>query len=229
MEKDYSEIRRQLVKYNNVQSLMRYINEETIKKKHRQLDKNKATGIDKVTKAKYEEDLNNNITELLKRMKQFAYKPKPVRRTYIPKANGKQRPLGIPSYEDKLVQGVMADILNSIYEPIFLDCSYGFRAKRDCHQAIKRLDTIIMRERANYIVEADIEGFFNHVNHEWLIKFLEHEIKDKKFIRYIKRFLIAGVIEENKYYDSEEGTPQRRINIAHTCKYISTLCIGLMV
>lgn len=205
---DYSEIRRQLGKYRNVQGLMQYINEETLKAKHKELSGNKATGIDKVTKKEYEENLDNNIVNLVRNMKKFSYRPNAVRRVYIPKANGGKRPLGIPSYEDKLVQGVMADILTVIYEPIFLDCSYGFRPNRDCHQAIKKLDEVIMRGKTNYIVDADIKGFFNNVNHDWLIKFLEHEIKDKNFIRYIKRFLIAGIMEDGEYYESEVGTPQ---------------------
>lgn len=205
---DYSEIRRQLVKYRNVQGLMQYINEDTLKAKHKELSGNKATGIDKVTKKEYEENLDNNVANLVRDMKKFSYRPNAVRRVYIPKTNGGKRPLGIPSYEDKLVQGVMADILTVIYEPIFLDCSYGFRPNRDCHQAIKKLDEVIMRGKTNYIVDADIKGFFNNVNHDWLIKFLEHEIKDKNFIRYIKRFLIAGIMEDGKYYESEVGTPQ---------------------
>lgn len=205
---DYSEIRRQLGKYRNVQGLMQYINKETLKAKHKELSGNKATGIDKVTKKEYEENLDNNVVNLVRNMKKFSYRPNAVRRVYIPKANGGKRPLGIPSYEDKLVQGVMADILTVIYEPIFLDCSYGFRSNRDCHQAIKKLDEVIMRGKTNYIVDADIKGFFNNVNHDWLIKFLEHEIKDKNFIRYIKRFLIAGIMEDGEYYESEVGTPQ---------------------
>lgn len=205
---DYLEIRRQLFKYRNVQSLMQYINEDTLKTKHLELSGNKATGIDKVTKREYEDNLNENISKLVDDMKKFSYKPKAVRRVYIPKANGGKRPLGIPSYEDKLVQGVMAEILTTIYEPIFLDCSFGFRTNRDCHQTIKKLDEVIMKGKTNYIVDADIKGFFNNVNHDWLIKFLEHEIKDKNFIRYIKRFLIAGVMENGQYYESEVGTPQ---------------------
>lgn len=205
---DYIEIRRQLFKYRNVQSLMQYINEDTLKTKHLELSGNKATGIDKVTKEEYDKNLNKNITKIVSDMKKFAYKPKAIKRVYIPKANGGKRPLGIPSYEDKLVQGVMAEILTTIYEPIFLDCSFGFRPHRDCHQAIKKLDEVIMKGKTNYIVDADIKGFFNNVNHDWLIKFLEHEIKDKNFIRYIKRFLKAGVMENGQYYESEVGTPQ---------------------
>lgn len=208
MENQYSEIRRQLIKYKNVQSLMQYVNVDTLEKKHKELSGNKASGIDKVTKQDYDNNLKENIFDLVNRMKSFTYKPKATRRVYIPKDNGSKRPLGIPSYEDKIVQGVFADILNEIYEPIFLDCSFGFRQNRDCHQAIKRLDQVIMRGNTNYIVEADIKGFFNNLNHDWLIKFLEHEIKDKNFIRYIKRFLKAGIVEDLQYYESEHGTPQ---------------------
>lgn len=147
MGNDYSEIRRQLTKYGNVQSLMRYINENSLIYKNAELDGSKATGVDKIAKADYVQNIEENIEKLIEDMKQLKYKPLPVRRVFIPKANGKLRPLGIPSYEDKLVQGVMADILNEIYEPEFLDCSFGFRTNRDCHQAIKRLDETIMRKK----------------------------------------------------------------------------------
>ena len=174
MENQYSEIRRQLIKYKNVQSLMQYVNVDTLEKKHKELSGNKASGIDKVTKQDYDNNLEENIFDLVKRMKSFTYRPKATRRVYIPKDNGGKRPLGIPSYEDKIVQGVFADILNEIYEPIFLDCSFGFRPNRNCHQAIKRLDQVIIKGKTNFIVEADIKGFFNNLNQDWLIKFLEH-------------------------------------------------------
>lgn len=118
------------------------------------------------------------------------------------------RPLGIPAYEDKLVQGCMADILNEIYECKFLECSYGFRPNRNCHQVLREINQEIMYKSGNYILDCDIKGFFDNVNQEWLIKFLEHDIKDKIFLRYIKRFLISGYIEEMKYYESDKGTPQ---------------------
>ena len=140
MENDYSEIRRQLIKYRNVQSLMQYINEDTLMAKHKALNGNKAVGVDKVTKGIFDMNAEENIRKLYDDMKKFRYKSYPSRRVYIPKANGDKRPLGIPSYQDKIVEGVMADILNEIYEPIFLECSYGFRPNRDCHQVHLLLD-----------------------------------------------------------------------------------------
>jgi group II intron reverse transcriptase/maturase len=118
------------------------------------------------------------------------------------------RPLGIPAYRDRLVQGVMQRVLDQIYEGKFCDFSYGFRAGRSCHQAIREVNQIIMTKKINYVVDADIEGFFDNVDHEWLMKFLEHDIADKNFLRYIKRFLKAGVMEDMKYNESDKGTPQ---------------------
>lgn len=209
MDNDFSKIAKQLKEHKTVQGIMKYVNEETIIKQHRKQEKNKATGIDGVSKEDYEENLNENVKELISKMKTMSYKPKDVKRVYIPKTGkGELRPLGIPAYEDKLVQGAMTDVLNEIYENIFLDCSYGFRPNRDCHQAIKKLDEIIMKKKINYVVEADIKGFFNNVNHEWLVKFLEYTIQDQKFIRYIVRILKSGVMENMEHYESDKGTPQ---------------------
>ena len=209
MENGFRKIELQYKKYGNVQGLMQYINKDSLIKQHRKQLGNKATGIDKITKYDYHKELNNNIENLLSKMKTMSYKPKAVRRTYIPKTGSNElRPLGIPAYEDKLVQGAMAEVLRNIYENIFLECSFGFRPNKDCHKALKELDRIIMWENINYIVDADIKGFFNNVNHEWLIKFLEHTIKDRTFIRYIARFLKAGIIEDMQYYESDRGTPQ---------------------
>ena len=124
-------------RYSKLETLINRVNYESLLAMHNRQDKNKAVGVDGVTKQEYSLNLKENLEDLLRRMKTFSYKPKPARRTYIPKANGKLRPLGIPSYEDKLVQGVMADILNDVYEPRFLECSYGFRENRNVHQAIR--------------------------------------------------------------------------------------------
>lgn len=189
MENDFSKIAKQLKEYKTVQGIMKFVNKEAIIKQHNKQSNNKATGIDGIGKQEYGEKLDENVNNLINRMKTMSYRPKEVRRTYIPKVGSKElRPLGIPAYEDKLVQGAMADVLNEIYENIFLDCSYGFRPNRDSHKAIKKLDKIIMKKKINYVVDADIKGFFNNVNHEWLIKFLKHTIQDQKFIRYIGRF-----------------------------------------
>lgn len=201
-------IREQSAKYPRVENLMRNVNEKTLMTEHRKQNRKKAVGVDGVSKDKYDENAEENIRELVKRMKKFQYKPLPVKRVYIPKANGKKRPLGLPSYEDKLVQGVMAGILNDVYEPRFLDCSYGFRENRNSHQVVRYINQSIMCRKVNYVLEADIKGFFDNVDHDWLMKFLEHDIADKNFLRYIKRFLIGGIMEGTELKESDRGTPQ---------------------
>jgi len=191
-----------------MQTLMHLVNAETLREVHDKQDKNKAYGVDKVTKAEYGRNIEENLLNLLSRMKAFSYRPQPVRRVYIPKDGSKQmRPLGIPAYEDKLVQGVMADILAAIYEPKFYDFSYGFRAGKSCHQALKALD-VKLWNWTNWVVDADIKSFFDTVSHDWLIKFLEHDIEDKNFLRYITRFLKAGIMEEGEILDADAGVPQ---------------------
>ena len=165
-------------------------------KEHRLQLRNKAVGVDRITKDEYNKNLDANLDNLLKRMKTFSYRPQAVKRVYIPKANGKLRPLGIPSYEDKLVQGVLAKVLNGVYEPRFLDCSYGFRPDRSAHDAIKAIRDIIYKRPIGWVVEGDIKGFFDNMNHEWIIKFLRNDIADENLIRYIIRFLKAGIMDK---------------------------------
>ncbi len=208
MEQEAKGIRYQSEHFPKVQGIMHRVNAENLMEEHRKQCRKKAAGIDGVDKAQYDQKAEENVQKLVERMKKFQYKPKPVRRTYIPKANGKMRPLGIPAYEDRLVQGVMAEALNDVYEPRFLDCSYGFRPGRSAHDAVRYINETVMHKKVNYVLEADIKGFFDNVNHDWLMKFLENDIQDKNFLRYIKRFLIAGIMEGTELKDSEKGTPQ---------------------
>jgi group II intron reverse transcriptase/maturase len=208
VEHELKDLRYQSKTFAKLQTLMNRVNEESLKAEHWKQARRKASGIDGVTKDEYGMNLDANIADLMKRMKAFQYKPLPVRRTYIPKINGSMRPLGIPSYEDKLVQGVMAGMLTDIYEERFCDCSYGYRPGRSAHDAIRYVDTVLGTRKVKYVVEADIKGFFDNVNHDWLMKFLENDIEDKNFLRYIKRFLIAGVLEGTERRDSDKGTPQ---------------------
>ena len=151
-----------------MENLMHHVNEQTLMEEHRKQSRRKATGIDGVTKDEYNVNVEKNLKELVERMKRFSYRPMPVRRTYIPKANGKQRPLGIPAYEDKLVQGVMARLLNEVYEVRFLGCSYGFQKGTSCHDVVRYINQTAMTKKVNYVLEADIKGFFDNVNHESL-------------------------------------------------------------
>lgn len=209
MENKFEEIAIQARNHKRVQTIMNYVNKENLIAEHKLQEKGKAVGIDGINKQQYEENLSENIDKLLVSMKQFSYKPKSVRRTYIPKpGSDKLRPLGIPCYEDKLVQGVMRKVLDRIYETKFYEFSYGFRENKNCHQAIHEINQIIMTKKINYVVDADIKGFFDNVDHSWLIKFLENDIQDKNFIRYVVRFLKAGVMENMQSYESDKGTPQ---------------------
>ncbi len=208
MGNSYGELRRLSENHAKMQTLMHYVNRETLMAEHRAQVSGKAAGVDGATKESYGAGLEEHVDALLGRMKSFSYRPQAVRRTYIPKTDGTVRPLGIPAYEDKLVQGVMAKVLTEIYEPRFLDCSYGFRPKRSCHDVIREINQTIMTKKVNYILDADIKGFFDNVDHEWLVKFLENDIQDKNFIRYVVRFLKVGVMEDGNISDSDKGTPQ---------------------
>ena len=173
------------------------------------MSRHKAYGVDKVSKDEYAENLEENLKHLVERMKRGGYKPKPSRRVFIPKdGSNKKRPLGISSYEDKLVEYVIAQILTQIYEPKFFNASYGFRPNRNCHQAVREVIEDVQYRKTNYVVEADIKGFFDNVSHEWMMKFLEHDIADKKFLDIIEKFMKAGIMEKGRYLNSERGTPQ---------------------
>lgn len=208
MEHELKGIRYQSEKYAKLTTLINRVNEESLKEAHQRQKTGKAVGIDGITKEEYGQRLDENISELIRRMKTFKYIPQAVRRTYIPKPNGKTRPLGIPAYEDRLVQSVMAEILSDVYEPRFLDCSWGFRPNRGAHDVVRYINQTVMTRKVNYILDADIKGFFDNLDQKWLMKFLEHDIADKNFLRYIGRFLKAGIMEEGRKLESDRGTPQ---------------------
>lgn len=208
MASEIQDIRKLSTYYPKLETLIHLVNYDSLLQEHKRQLKGKAVGIDKVTKEEYDANLEENLKDLVRRMMCFAYRPKAVKRTYIPKANGKLRPLGIPAYEDKLVQGVMARILNEVYEPRFLDCSYGFRPDRNVHQALREVNQHIMIDNINYVLDCDIKGFFDNVDHNWLMEFLRHDIADKNFLRYIVRFLRSGIMENGQLQESKKGTPQ---------------------
>lgn len=190
-------------------SLFHLMNEELLLGCFEQLRTDAASGIDRVTKEQYAEQLSENLSQLVDRLHRMAYIPQPVLRIYIPKpGSDKQRPLGIPVLEDKLVQAGLSKILGAIYEQDFIEDSYGFRPERSCHDALRALNQTVENQPINNIVEADIRGFFDNVDQDQLMKFLEHRIADKRVLRYIKRFLIAGIQEDGTFRASERGTPQ---------------------
>ena len=190
-------------------SLAHLLNVQSLIQCHHELPNNKATGVNGTTKEQYAESLEENIMDLTSRLKSKSYRPVPVRRMYIPKLNSnKRRPLGIPEHEDKIVQKGIAKVLNAIYENDFLDCSFGFRPNRNCHDALKILNFYVEKRLVSYVVDVDIKGFFDNVDHKWMMEFLKHRITDPNLLRIISRFLKGGYMEEGRRYKTDKGTPQ---------------------
>ena len=167
-----------------------------------------APGVDGVTWQEYETGLEDRLQDLHGRVHRGAYRAQPSRRVYIPKADGRQRPLGVAALEDKLVQQAVATILSQIYEVDFLGFSYGFRPGRSQHQALDALSVALYRRKVNYVLDADIRGFFDHLDHEWMMKFVQHRVADPRILRLIQKWLKAGVMEEGQWSETEMGTPQ---------------------
>ena len=172
------------------------------------LKREAAPGIDGETWQHYGEALEENLRDLSGRLARGAYRAKPVKRAYIAKADGRQRPLGIPTLEDKLVQRTTVEVLNTIYETDFLGFSYGFRPGRSPHDALDALYAGLLTKKVNWVLDADIRGFFEAIDHGWLVKFVEHRIADRRVVRLIQKWLKAGVLEDGKRTWREEGTPQ---------------------
>ncbi|MCD7956781.1 MAG: group II intron reverse transcriptase/maturase [Lachnospiraceae bacterium] len=184
------------------------INKEMLKECHAKMDGNKAVGIDGVTKEEYDQNLEENLDKLVERLKRKSYKPQPARRVEIPKDNGKTRPLSIYCYEDKLVQEALKKILEAVFEPHFYDEMWGFRPNRGCHQAIRSLNVMLEKRPTNYVLDADIKGFFDHIDHEWAVRFIESRIKDPNIIRLVRRMLKAGIMKDYQFEETEEGSGQ---------------------
>jgi RNA-directed DNA polymerase len=172
------------------------------------LKREAAPGVDGETWRHYGEELERNLQDLSDRLKRGAYRAKPVRRVFIPKADGRQRPLGVTALEDKLVQRATVEVLNAIYETDFLGFSYGFRPGRGQHNALDALYTGLLTRKVNWVLDVDIRGFFDSIDHEWLVKFVEHRIADRRVVRLIQKWLNAGVLEDGKRMRVDEGTPQ---------------------
>ncbi len=172
------------------------------------LKRDAAAGVDEETWQQYGQDLEGNLQDLSDRLKRGAYRALPVRRVYIPKADGRQRPLGVPVVEDKIVQRATVAVLNAIYETEFLGFSYGFRPGRSQHNALDALNVGLMKRQVNWVLDADIRGFFEAISHEWLVKFVEHRIGDRRVIRLIQKWLKAGALENGTWTQQEEGTQQ---------------------
>src|SRR5713101_9787182 len=181
---------------------------EMLREAYFDLKRDAAPGVDGETWEHYGEALEANLADLSARLKRGAYRALPVRRVYIPKADGRQRPLGVPVVEDKIVQRATVAVLNAIWETDFLGFSYGFRPGRSPHQALDALAVGLQARKVNWVLDADIRGFFEAIDHGWLVKFIEHRIADRRVVRLIQKWLTAGVLEDGAWTWRDEGTPQ---------------------
>jgi group II intron reverse transcriptase/maturase len=193
------------MRFNN---LLHHVTPDLLRASFFDLKKSASPGIDGVTWAQYAEDFETRINNLHSRIHRGTYRAQPSKRAWIPKLDGKQRPLGIAALEDKLVQQAVKTVLEGIYEEDFLGFSYGFRPGRGCHQALDALSVGIQRRKVNWILDADIRGFFDNIDHSWLLKFLEHRIADRRLLRLLKKWLRAGVSDEGQWSPTKVGTPQ---------------------
>ena len=189
-------------------ALLHHVTVDRLRRAYRAINPKAATGVDGVTWGAYGQDLEANLQDLHARVHRGAYRAKPSRRAYIAKADGRARPLGIAAVEDKILQRAVVEVLNAIYEVDFVGFSYGFRPGRSPHQALDALAVGIDKKKVNWILDADIRGFYDAIDHGWMRTFVEHRIADKRVLRLIQKWLNAGVIEDGSWSASEEGAPQ---------------------
>jgi group II intron reverse transcriptase/maturase len=189
-------------------ALLHHVSVDRLRAAYWALEPKAAPGVDGVTWHEYGEDLENNLADLHARVHRGSYRAKPSRRTFIPKPDGRLRPLGVAALEDKLLQRAVVEVLNAIYEQDFLGFSYGFRPGRKPHDALDALATGILKRRVNWVLDADFRDYFSSLDHQWLERFLEYRIADRRVLRLIRRWLGAGVIEEETWTACEEGVPQ---------------------
>ena len=212
-------------------ALLHHVNEDCLTEAFFNLKKTAAVGVDGITWHEYERNMKVNIADLHDRIHRGAYRAKPSRRAWIPKPDGRLRPLGIASLEDKVVQQAVLWVLQSIYEQDFLGFSYGYRPGRKQHDALDALSVAITGNRVNWILDADIEGFFDAIDHEWLIKFLEHRIGDHRILRLIRKWLRAGVSEEGEWSKTTVGSPPTHLqcvpvgDFTVTFQRVPALCV----
>ncbi len=189
-------------------ALLHHIDEQLLIESFYELRRSAAVGVDGVTWHEYEQNVEENIRGLHDRVHRGAYRAQPSRRVWIPKPDGRQRPVGVASLEDKIVQLAVVWVLQCIYEQDFLGFSYGFRPGRGCHQALDALSVALTSKPVNWVLDADIEGFFDAIDHDWLIKFLEHRVGDQRLLRLIREWLRAGVSDDGEWSETTVGTPQ---------------------
>lgn len=193
------------MKFNSIGHLIDY---DLLKACHSKMDGSKAVGIDGMSKDEYDCNLDDNLKRLVKRLRNKRYRPKPARRIEIPKDNGKTRPLSIYSYEDKLVQEALREVLEAVFEPHFYNNMCGFRPNRNCHGAIRQLNDMIEGQKTDYILDADIKGFFDNLNHDWIMKFISSRIIDPNILRLVERMLKAGIFKDGGFYVDDFGAGQ---------------------
>ncbi len=189
-------------------ALLHHVNRGRLGRAYWDLNPQASAGVDEVTWQEYGQRLKANLDDLHERVQQGRFRPVPARRVYIPKADGRLRPLGIASLEDKIVQRAVVEVLNAIYEEDFKNFSYGFRPGRGPHQALDALWVGISQRRVNWVLDADISDFFGSLDHGWLRKFLRHRIADPRVLRLIDRWLTVGVVENGQWTPTERGSPQ---------------------